>query len=390
MSTTWSGPWDYESTTMSTLLPSAASFLAEVATDGDQPLVEPVKPDAGKQTPAVCLLCDMTQAEAHRILYILEVVVIPAISIVGLFGNLSSIAVLARQGLKRSSNILLMAVSFSDSITLVGISNILKIWRTHFKTRVSYEDARALYIVNVIQTVCLEVGYPMTVLVTVLITLERVIAVYLPLKFPIIVRPLRTKVALLCCLLPAILKGVTGALFLEFSYNKKKEIPRLKRSEFYKTHQGLYDNLTIVWDYSLGFIPVITVCLGCIAIGIKVSLAASKRQKMLSSSAGVKPGTPKAPAHKNRTTLTLLAVCIQFTLTLGIGFLVETLYPDETTWISYIVRYRITYVLYTINCSSNFIIYVALNKNFRETYVSILLPWRKETKGKKTGEPDIG
>ncbi|GFO26118.1 hypothetical protein PoB_005262300 [Plakobranchus ocellatus] len=79
----------------------------------------------------------------------------------------------------------------------------------------------------------------------------------------------------------------------------------------------------------------------------------------------------------SRTTLTLLAVCILFTCTLGVGFLIETFLPSEETWRYYLLRYQLTYSLYAVNSSSNFIIYVAINKNFRDTYLDIIMPRRK-------------
>ncbi|RUS90663.1 hypothetical protein EGW08_001563 [Elysia chlorotica] len=380
MSTTWSGPyssmsWSYGSTTMSSVLSDGFSHNPTVFSHNDPGVVR-----TDTTTPRCAgNYCDIPRTQAHRILYILEVIVIPSISILGvfgnvssiivltryplgrsltlylcssalsipgIFGNVSSIIVLTRQGFSRSSNILLMAVSISDFFTLLGISNVFKIWRTHFKSRISLQQARALFDFNAFQTFVLEMGYCMTILVTVLITVERIIAVYLPLKFPVIVRPFRTKIALLFCLAVAIFKGIMGVLFLEFAYNARKQIPNIKISDFYKNNMELYDVLTNIWDYGLGFIPVAAVSLGCILIAVKVSLAAAKRAKMLSSSGGAKPGSQQQqqqqPAHKSRTTLTLLTVGVQFTLTLGIGFLIETLFPDEQTWLSYIVRYRVS------------------------------------------------
>ena len=59
-----------------------------------------------------------------------------------------------------------------------------------------------------------------------------------------------------------------------------------------------------------------------------------------------------------------------------IGNCSRYLYPYFISVPLYIIisSFQGVYILYTISSSTNFIIYGVLNKNFRETYLSILMP----------------
>ncbi|RUS73288.1 hypothetical protein EGW08_018961 [Elysia chlorotica] len=319
-----------------------------------------------------CKYCDMKYHKARAIIWAFSVVIIPSVSIVGLFGNISSILVLYHQGLNKSSNILLMAMAVGDIFFLLGTNNILDIWRTFYKTNITHDEAKAFYFVHTFQNFCMELGNGMSVLLVVLVTLERLVAVYLPLKFTAIIRPFRTRIAVVVVILIAIFKALWGFIVFKFSYNQKKGVPVIKWTDFFHDNEEFFTHMTGAYDYILGFIPVLTVCAGCILIGVKVSIAAANRAKMLSSG-GEKGAAQKVPRN-SRTTLTLLSVCALFTCTLGVGFCLESLMTPEQTWKYYIIRYKVTFLLYTINSSCNFIIYVGMNKNFRDTYLSILMP----------------
>ncbi|GFO28892.1 G protein-coupled receptor 142 [Plakobranchus ocellatus] len=206
--------------------------------------------------------------------------------------------------------------------------------------------------------------------------MERLIAVFLPLKFSLIIRPGRTRVAVAIVLLLALFKAIWGALYYRFIYKERKMVPNTKRSDIYFENEEFVLIMREVYNYLVGIFSVVAVCAGSILIGVKVSLAARSRARMLSNTNGEKPGAQPVP-RMSRTTLTLLAVCILFTCTLGVGFLIETFLPSEETWRYYLLRYQLTYSLYAVNSSSNFIIYVAINKNFRDTYLDIIMPRRK-------------
>ena len=75
-----------------------------------------------------------------------------------------------------------MAMAVADIFFLLGTNNILDNWRTFYKTRISYDQARAFYFVHMFQNFSMELGNGMSVLLAVLVTLERMVAVYLPLK----------------------------------------------------------------------------------------------------------------------------------------------------------------------------------------------------------------
>ncbi|KAK3751126.1 hypothetical protein RRG08_039131 [Elysia crispata] len=374
--------------TAAVLVPDSPSFgvthnyvMPTSGTDANSSGVEVEQPVKVRQP--CTIYCDIPFQQAKFIIWLFSVIVIPSVSLVGLFGNISSILVLYRQGLNKSSNILLMAMAVADIFFLLGTNNILDNWRTFYKTRISYDQARAFYFVHMFQNFSMELGNGMSVLLAVLVTLERMVAVYLPLKFTSIIRPWRTRIAVVLVLLIALFKAGWGFLVFEFFYNEKRGVPRIKWTAFYQNQKVFFTHLMGAYDYILGFIPVMTVCVGCILIGVKVSIAAANRAKMLTSSGGERALNQKQPRN-SRTTLTLLSVCVLFTCTLGVGFCLETLMTSELTWKYYILRYKVTFLLYAINSSSNFIIYVGMNKNFRDTYVSIFMPFRNVSTDQKS------
>ncbi|GFO26124.1 hypothetical protein PoB_005262900 [Plakobranchus ocellatus] len=145
---------------------------------------------------------------------------------------------------------------------------------------------------------------------------------------------------------------------------------------FFQLIQDMYVFLRDFYDYTVGFVCVISVTVGCILIGIRVSIAARARAKMMSKPGGQKSGKEQSQVA-SRTTITMLTVCILFLFTQGLSFVMEQSVPVSPTWNYYIVHVQVPYTLYAINSSSNFIIYVILNKNFRDTYIN-LMKCRKE------------
>lgn len=63
---------------------------------------------------------------AGQIYQVFHYVLIPCTSILGIAGNVASITILTRRGFGRCSNILLLALSVSDVLFLMGINNIPK------------------------------------------------------------------------------------------------------------------------------------------------------------------------------------------------------------------------------------------------------------------------
>lgn len=332
----------------------------------------------------ICYFCDMPFNTGELILWAFNVIVLPAFGILGVFGNISSMVVLKLQGLNKSSNIMLIALAFGDLMYLLGCNNIYTVWRGYYKHPVSYQAAQNWYALWATQNFLMETGNVMSILLVAMVTVERLVAVYLPLKFTSIIRPQRTRVAVFVVFVFAVVKASIGLVRLSWKYNYNKNLPVMKRSLFYFEHQEFFDGISTAYKYVNGFIPLMLILVGSILIGLKVSWAAAARAKMLSSNGGEKGGDLKAPARSSRTTKTLLCVCVLFSCTVGVGFGIETFLPFSYTFRFTILYDKFNFTLYAINSSCNFIIYVLMNKNFRETYVSVLMPWR----AKQSSGPD--
>lgn len=68
----------------------------------------------------------LSEKLAHEIYRAFRYVLIPCTSAVGIVGNMTRIVILARQGFKKCSNVLLLALSVSGVLFLTGINNFSK------------------------------------------------------------------------------------------------------------------------------------------------------------------------------------------------------------------------------------------------------------------------
>lgn len=222
---------------------------------------------------------------------------------------------------------------------------------------------------------------PTSLCIPALITVERLIAVFLPLKFPRIVTPRRTVIAV--CIPNVIFYGIqvyvrTWFRFVYvFDSSRNATVGYAVRTDLYWSHSRVCKDLEIVVNSLIGL--VIFVACGCVAIGIKVKLAAMNRLKLTNS---IKShNSSKGDASMSRTTRMLLCLCVFYAIVCSpIGL--STIIPDLMVFPVFIEEpnyrsigvfvYHFYKFLFAVNGSINFIIYVAMCKHFRDTFLGLL------------------
>lgn len=315
--------------------------------------------------------------------WIIVFVAIPSVSVLGIVGNSVSIVVLAKRGLSKSSNILLFSLAISDIVYMIGVNGPPKVMYEWGRGGFQHPEhtARVLYYLYQFFDVLNWGSGPASLCIPVLITIERLIAVYLPLKFVTIVTGRRTIVAVI---IPNIFfYGLQAYIrtWFQFVYiydsSRNSSVGIAAKSLLFWQHHEVTDFVEICFNSMI--VLVVFVGSGCVAIGMKIKMSAIKRFKMTNIHKDYKK--TGSDVSTSRTTKTLLALCIFYTVACTFvtlpaiipKFMVFPLFADEPNFRSVgVFVYHIFKLVLCVNASINFVIYVAMNKNFRETFLSML------------------
>ncbi|XP_005111962.2 uncharacterized protein LOC101850690 [Aplysia californica] len=316
----------------------------------------------------------MTRARAELAVYILIAGVLPVIAAFGIAGNVMSVCVLIRHGLDKSYNVMLVALACSDSSFLASMFFYGFVAAAGFQYPRNRGSFHFVFfeVVRVLDYGGGWVSFSMPVF----ITSERLLAVFFPLSLSRIVSPRRTSVAVVC--LFVFLYGLMIFLTVRESlaYDYIRQYGGTNQSEGLieaAIYRNTLDATDVIREFSkvvYGPFPICFVFGSCIILAIKIKMANRKRSQMTG-------GGNKGSGSSARVTATLLVVCMVYTVCSSIVFLchsdVITAYyakgPDgEMTGV---VLGEIVNLFGVLNCSVNFVIYVVMNKNFRDTYVAM-------------------
>ncbi|CAL1540746.1 unnamed protein product [Lymnaea stagnalis] len=298
--------------------------------------------------------------------------VTPVISVFGVVGNIFSIIVLIKQGMRKCSNILLVSLAFSDITFLISFNSVPKIiyeavWN-HEYVGYSLIDTRVLFTAFNVFTI-LDYSFGMMGLtLPMLITIERLVVIFLPLHFHRLVTPGRTWLAVVTLGVYGLSIFVYSSFWLELNYDldpvKNTSVGIIQRSVFFYEQFHAAASLENFLVFSSMVTPPLFTVLGCLIISVKIKVTSIRRKKMTSKRSSC-----------SRTTRTLLAVCFIYTvsstilsLPLYIPQYMSYSMTEEHPSSSGKVFYQLINTAVCINSSSNFVVYVVLNKNFRETY----------------------
>ncbi|KAK3786764.1 hypothetical protein RRG08_000969 [Elysia crispata] len=271
----------------------------------------------------------------NRLHWVVVFVAMPTLAIFGIAGNSLSIIVLYRQGFKKSTNILLFALAISDILFIIGVNG---------PARVMYEwgqegfwfpetEAHVLYYIYHIFDYFNWTAGPMSMGMPVLITAERFVAVFFPLKFHTIVTRGRTLTAVFILILLTYLPQIYMRFWFRFDYVHdpihNTSVGLSVRTSLFSDHEIL--TMLISHFYAANGYFVFIVGSGCIAICIRVSLAAAQRRRLMAGN-GVNTGKRVSSTNTrrqhtqgnlrapSRTTKTLLTLCIFYTISSSVRY----------------------------------------------------------------------
>ncbi|KAK0056378.1 neuropeptides capa receptor [Biomphalaria pfeifferi] len=296
----------------------------------------------------------------------------PAISIFGFAGNILSIIVLVKHGMSKCSNILLVILAFCNIIYLVSFNNVPKIiyeavWN-HEYVGYSKSTCDALFILFTIFILCDYTFGLMGMTLPMLITVERLVVIFFPFKFKQLLTPTRTWLTIVCVCFYWLSIFVYSSFWqvLDYSFDSTRNISLglFKKSTFYNDNPESVATIQNLMVYTSIIIPPIFTVSGCIVISIHIQMASVKRKKMTSSMRST-----------NRTTKTLLAVCAVYCVTsavLSLPLYIPAEYAsyaltDEAPSNVGKLFYELANIVGCIQSSSDFIVYIGLNKQFRDT-----------------------
>ncbi|KAH9504049.1 hypothetical protein Btru_067615 [Bulinus truncatus] len=285
----------------------------------------------------------LTEGQTVAILEILMLGVTPAISIFGVIGNIFSVIILFLFEIVGSTE---GFVYDQDTYyTLFGLYQLF----------------------TVMDYSCGSISLTLPVL----ITAERLIAVFLPLRFQQIVTSGRTWTAVIVVSVfwYGFFIHMTFYVLLDFELDQSLNLTVgvMKRSVYHNQNPVAVEILEEVMTYLVMKIPPVLTFVGCIIIGVKIKMASSERKKLTSKGGKGDLST--------RTTKILMAVCAVYTVacsTLSLPtfipqYMYYTITSDAPSNLGRIL-YQVINIAQCINSSCNFIIYVVMNKNFRSTF----------------------
>ncbi|XP_055870272.1 uncharacterized protein LOC129923419 [Biomphalaria glabrata] len=296
----------------------------------------------------------------------------PVVSIIGFIANMMSIEILRRSGLSKPSNILLLGLVVSDSMSQMTTLNFAIILEA-FGPDMEYPELCGwqyeeglnyfLLVCNIIFKFLGFWGQYVNTAVPVIIVVERFFAVFKPLTFKAIV----TKKTMTTCVVCAFLFWLPWALFYISSYRMHiflSKVMVLSVDSMDINHATLLNLFYFyISDILSSWFPMTFVLIGCILTWIKVKMTFRQRKKLTSANQRVQ--------WSNKTTRTLLTTCAIFTATRIISSLMNYLIREGGVLITYIKIEFINFV-FLMNSSSNFFVYVFSNKKLLTIFRQII------------------
>ncbi|KAK0064202.1 somatostatin receptor type 5 [Biomphalaria pfeifferi] len=301
-----------------------------------------------------------------------KAVIITAVSnfvaLFGFVGNILNVVVLARSRLDCTTTIILRALAVADLLYL-GTSPLRNI---HFYFKLvspplatiisSYVDCYGLTLNSTFLTIS------MTHIVV--IAVERVLAVYFPLKVSKWITSRRMSIISLGVYITWFVISVPLFFFKEvtwvYSAVLNETVPITVYTKFYRDNPQIIEWLHLyVMTMLIGpvFSSMVFIC--CLAIGVKLYLASRKRLKMASAH---KAGISNLKLVNLKIARMLFVVCLIY-LTAGLPLsMLRVLDAVITSLEAREIKFHFSVLVWAINCSSNFVVYVFMSDKFNQSF----------------------
>nr|KAI8727772.1 putative G-protein coupled receptor [Biomphalaria glabrata] len=320
-----------------------------------------------------------TSTFAKRVLDIIKYFVNPAMSTIGIAQNLMCIAILHKDGMRKTCNVLLMSVVVAGIFQQIMSLNVAEIIK-HLKGSRMYSkyDKYVCFrkidpVFEIFKMIFIFIGtwgqlvFSSTFMI---ITVNRLLVVYLPFKARFIV----SKKLLYCSSILIYVSWLPWAVYKIFCFyifdtvyvNIKFEYEHSDHR--YRYLSVCFDKLTeeaIVTMALSKCVPLSTVLIGSLAIAVKIKFILAKRKDLTSRN-------PKL-VWSNQTTKTLLTTCSVFSLTEVLlyifSYIVSRGIKDTSVWLS--IHFQLIYFAYLVTTSSTFFIFIFTNKKLLQHFIDI-------------------
>ncbi|XP_035824480.1 FMRFamide receptor-like [Aplysia californica] len=316
---------------------------------------------------------DIDGATLSLIDTVINCILINIVSFFGTIGNVLNIIVLARHGFAESTTILLMAVSVADLVF------VFTLFLKRIICVVAQIDPVTAIILDVTVTGYLWIANRFFGLfsssLVVAISIERFIAVYFPFKVSTLLSPRNTFiiVGVLGVSWVLLLGPIWGIQAVEWSFNPQfnMTLPVIVFSP--EAYKNLYQILALNFIISVirGPISVVVILVCSFAIIRRLRKATRKRSKMTSST------TEVTDVKVVKMLLIVSLVYASIALPLAAPFFLVFLAPkfvskgNNNMSNLTLVMETCNDLLYVINASINFLIYVTMSSKFYKTYIGL-------------------
>ncbi|VDI13700.1 Hypothetical predicted protein [Mytilus galloprovincialis] len=315
----------------------------------------------------------ITQQTSDDILFVLQCIIFPIITLFGSTGNIMSLVILIQKKLRNSTGVILIAITFADLCFL--ITNMTR--KSSCLISLIDEYAEEIYTATIFGPLFFVITSfsRVSAWLVVLVSIERVIAVTFPLKIKVWVSKQRMIMAVIVIyiltfvfLSPIAFQYKVGSMF---SRRTNTTSYFISTSEFYSS----YEDILTVHNEILGtvlfrYLPVFLTMLFNLIIIINLQRRSLRRKAMTSSKTD-----SKSEDKITRMLLIISAVCLICT-TPGSLLLLVSRFVDGFEFFGkyhniFVVFSDLSLLLSMINSSVNFIIYMVCNKQFSEAYTTI-------------------
>ncbi|KAI8795935.1 G-protein coupled receptor [Biomphalaria glabrata] len=326
-------------------------------------------------TPGFYMICAIrVEAEQYIFIFLMNCIIRPAVCCTGLVSNVISLAILKRSGLHKPSNILLLGLVVADSLYLLSGLNYAAIINMFGPDKLNpyicvyqydYALDYFLLISDLVITFIGSWGFFASTVIPILITLERLLALFRPMTFKSSITTKRTTIAVTCSFLiwlPWMLSWNSFYVILSVKITQTVTFMNLWIPDSKLTYILSILRLYVI-NNVVSFLTIAFITLGCCIIWIKMILVLRLKRK-LASSRNKQYWSP-------RTTRTLVLTCVVFAVTHGassVGGIMSTRFSGMPFYFLNEARH----LIYPLNASSSLFVYILSNKKLYKNLRAIL------------------
>ena len=355
---------------------------------------------------------DISDSVFNHVDQIMELYVGVSITLVGILGNVCSLVVISSMDLRKSYNVLLLLVALSGTLYLCSTLNVLRMLCRLRNTPsiafyrefcISYDELRsyAFYGTWVGIDMVRNIFTFSNFLLPNMIVVERIVAIFCPLKVRMYFTATRTWLAysgiVLLYTAWSVVYYVDIYEIISITFGNRGNPVTVYAITQYPAHPALEAIDHHVVNHLTGIIPIGVVSVGTVVLALKLVRVIRKRQTMTMSfkqppsatinttTSGNNMAAPEADNNSNsrklprlstQVSLNLLSFCVAFILLASIGYAFGLLMTHVD--IGYNLRTLLTQCKMTVEmlyCSSNFFIHFMTNHDFVARLKRVRVTW---------------